>query len=278
VSRIVASVTDVNTAYVSFDGHRSDNRAAWLFRTVDGGKTWVNLSKGLAPNQPVYVIEEDAKNPDLLFVGTEFGLQVSLDRGQTWRPMMNGLPTVAVYDIVIQPRERDVVIGTHGRGIYVLDDISALEEWKPELSAKNVHLFAQRPATLWVDMSRSGQLGDNTYAGQNPPWVQPLNFQQRDRTHLVDTPLITYYLGAKASGNATLEITGAGGHTRSLQVPAEPGINRYAWDGRMDAGGGGRRGGGAGRAVAGSYALKLTLGADVATGTLVLKDDPILKQ
>jgi photosystem II stability/assembly factor-like uncharacterized protein len=113
VSRVVASAADVNAAYVAFDGHRSDNRAPWLFRTTDGGKTWQNLSGGLAPNSPVYVVEEDSKNPDLLFVGTEHGVQLSIDRGRTWRPMMNGLPTVAVYDIVIHPRDRDVILGTH---------------------------------------------------------------------------------------------------------------------------------------------------------------------
>jgi photosystem II stability/assembly factor-like uncharacterized protein len=299
VSRVVASAADANTAYVSFDGHRSDNRAAWLFRTADGGKTWTNLSAGLAPNQPVYVIEEDSRNPDLLFVGTEFGLQASLDRGRTWQPMTNGLPTVAVYDIVIHPRDRDVILATHGRGIYVLDDITALEEWKPVLAAKPVHLFTQRQATIWEDMSRSGQLGDNTYAGQNPRYVQPVNFQQRDRTHLVNTPVITFYMGPNASGNATLDITSPDGRTRSLLVPAIPGITRYSWDGRMAAAaGGGRRGGaaatnaaageegappqGGGRGGAaprlapGAYSLKLTQGSDSVTGTLMLREDPIL--
>jgi hypothetical protein len=306
VSRVLASASDANTAYVSFDGHRSDNRASWLFRTTDGGKTWTNLSGALAPNQPVYVIEEDSKNPDLLFVGTEFGLQVSLDRGRTWRPMRNGLPTVAVYDIVIHPRDRDVILGTHGRGIYVLDDITALEEWSRDLAQKPVHLFTQRQATVWEDMSRSGQMGDNTYAGQNPPFVQPVNFQQRDRTHLVNTPVITFSLGGGASGNATLDITAPDGRTRSLQVPAKPGITRYVWDGRMvaAAAGGGRRGGGRGAGAAapaaggdeegavpqgfggrgappprlapGEYRLKLTLGNEAATGTLTVREDPIL--
>jgi len=292
VSRVVASVVDANTAYVSFDGHRSDNRATWLFRTSDGGRTWQNLSGGLAANQPVYVIEEDAKNPDLLFVGTEFGLQVSLDRGRTWQPMMNGLATVAVYDVVIHPRDRDVILGTHGHGIYVLDDISALEQWRPALAAKAAHLFTQRQATVWEDMSRSGQMGDNTYAGQNPPFVQPVNFQQRDRTHLVNTPLITFYLGPNASGEAKLDITAPDGRTRSLTVPAKPGITRYAWDGRMAApataaggrrgggggGGGGGRGGAAPRLAPGTYSLKLTVGADVATGTLAVRADPILQR
>jgi len=278
---------------VAFDGHRSDNRAAWLFRTGDGGKTWENLSGGLAANQPVYVIEEDAKNPGLLFVGTEFGLQVSLDRGRSWQPMTNGLPTVAVYDVVIQPRDRDVILGTHGRGIYVLDDITALEQWRPSMAAEPVHLFAQRQATVWEDMSRGGQLGDNTYAGQNPPYVQPVNFQQRDRTHLVNTPLITFYLGPNAAGEANLEITSPDGRTRSLTVPAKPGITRFAWDGRMTAppAGGGRRGGGGGagfafgggrggappRLAPGTYGLKLTMGGATAAGTLAVRADPLLE-
>jgi photosystem II stability/assembly factor-like uncharacterized protein len=258
VSRIVASAADVGTAYVSFDGHRSDNRAPWLFRTTDGGKTWQNLSAGLTPDSPVYVVEEDSRNPDLLFVGTEHGLQVSLDRGRSWRVMRNGLPTVAVYDIVIHPRDRDVILATHGRGIYVLDDITALEEWRPVLADRPTHLFTQRQATLWVDQSRSGQLGDNTFAGENPPYVQPVSFQQRDRAHLVDTPLITFYLGAGATGMATLEITTPDGSARTLSIPAKPGITRYPWNVRGDATAqlvageeGGGRGAGAARGGAG---------------------------
>ncbi len=289
VSRIVASAADVNTAYVSFDDHRSNNRAPWLFRTTDGGKTWRNLSSGLAPNSPVYVVEEDSRNPNLLFVGTEHGVEVSLDRGNTWRPMQNGLPTVAVYDIIIHPRDRDVILGTHGRGIYVLDDITALEQWRPSLATTPTHLFVQRPATLWVDQSRSGQLGDNTYAGENPPYIQPVNFQQRDRTHLVDTPLITFSLGNDAAGTATLAITSPDGRTRTLSIPATPGVTRYAWDGRMEAptsGPVGGRGAGAGRGgrgappviVPGVYNLTLTSGGGTSTGTLMVRADPILKQ
>jgi photosystem II stability/assembly factor-like uncharacterized protein len=302
VSRVVASAVDTNTAYVAFDGHRSDNRAAWLFRTSDGGKTWTNLSPALAANQPVYVIEEDIANPDILFVGTEFGLQISLDRGRTFRPMMNGLPTVAVYDVIIHPRDRDVILATHGHGIYVLDDISALEQWRPAMASEPIHIFTQRQATSWVDMSRSGQMGENTFAGQNPPFVQPVSFQQRDRTHLVNTPVITFSMGSSASGNATLEITSPAGQKRTLQVPAKPGIARYVWDGRMTAaaqgggrrggggaaaadtagggdegGAGGGRGGGAPRLAPGTYSLKLTLGADTAAGTLSVREDPLVR-
>ena len=283
VSRVVASAADAETAYVSFDGHRSDNRAPWLFRTTDGGRTWTNLSAGLAPDQPVYVVEEDSQNPDLLLAGTEFGLQVSMDTGRTWSPMRNGLPTVAVYDIVIHPRDRDVILGTHGRGIYILDDITALEQWRLELAAKPAHLFVQRPATLWEDQSRTGQLGDNTYAGQNPPCVATVNFAQRDRARLSNTPLITLYLGGGAAGTAALEITSADGQRRQISFPAKPGITRVVWDGRFDSAGGaapqgrrGGRGGGAGRPAPGTYSLKLTAGAAVATGTLTVRADPLL--
>jgi hypothetical protein len=111
---------------------------------------------------------------------------------------------------------------------------------------------------LWVDQSRSGQLGDNTFAGENPPYVQPVNFQQRDRAHLVDTPLITFYLGAGATGMATLEITNPDRFARTLSIPAKPGITRYAWNVRGDVAAdvfageeGGGRGAGAARGGAG---------------------------
>ncbi len=289
VSRVVASALDANTAYVSFDGHRSDDRRAWLFRTTDGGRTWTNLSARLAPNSPVYVVEESAKNPDLLFVGTEHGVQVSIDRGGTFRPMMNGLPTVAVYDIVIHPRDRDVILGTHGRGVYVLDDISALEQWTPSVAAAPAHLFTQRPATLWVDQSRGGQLGEQVYFGENPPYVQPAA-QSRDRARVVNTPLITFSLGAGATGTATLEITSPAGSARAYSIPAKPGVTRFVWDMRPQAadaeaaggargrpGAGGRRAVGARAAEPGTYQVKLTHGAATATGTLVVRSDPILK-
>ncbi len=319
VSRVVASSVDDRTAYVAFDGHRSDNRDPWLFRTTDDGRTWTSLSGALAPHQPVYVVKEDERNPDLLFVGTEFGLQVSFDRGRTFRPVGNGLPTVAVHDIEIHPRDRDLILGTHGRGIYVLDDISALEQWRPAMGSEAVHLFTQRPATMWVDMSRSGQIGDNTYAGENPPSVAPINFQQRDRTHLVNTPVVSFAFGAGATGTATLEIAGPDGRTRAIEIPARAGITRYVWDGRMEApaagrgggrgaggvggragagaarggggrgaargggGAGGRQGGGrgfgrgGGPADPGTYRLTLTLGSASVHGTLVVREDPILK-
>lgn len=314
VSRVVASAADAETAYVAFDGHRSADRSAYLYRTSDDGRTWTDISAGL--HGPVYVICEDDRNPNVLFAGTEYGLWISFDRGANWSPMQNGLPTVAVYDIIIQPRDRDLLLATHGRGLYILDDISALEQFGPSLVDEPTHLFTQRPAVLWVDESRSGQVGDNTWAAPNPPYVRPSILQQRDRDHLVDTPLITMYFGAGASGNATVTITAPDGKMRALDVPVHPGIVRYAWAGGMQTplargrggrsaggagegrgagaagggggaeAGGGREGagagnfGGGGRGAAaplepGDYQLRLTLGDSVSTGTLELRPDPL---
>jgi photosystem II stability/assembly factor-like uncharacterized protein len=297
VSDVEASAAGEDTAYVAFDGHRSDDRSPWLFKTTDGGRTWANLSGGLAPGAPIYVLLEDSRNPSLLFAGTEFGVQVSMDAGRSWRAMggamTNGLPTVAVHDLVIHPRDRDLIAGTHGRGLYILDDITALEQWTPEIASRPLHVFEQRDATMWVDMSRSGQLGENTWAGENPPSVAPVGFGQRDRARLQNTPVITFSMGRGATGTATLAITAPDGTTGTLDVPGRPGITRYRWNGRLPAPGregrggrgagagrGGRGGGGrgGGSAIApGTYRLTLRLGPDAATGTLVVRPDPILR-
>jgi photosystem II stability/assembly factor-like uncharacterized protein len=299
VSDVETSAADPGIAYVAFDGHRSDDRAPWLFKTSDGGQSWTNLSGGLAPGHPIYVLVESDRNPDLLFAGTEFGVQASMDGGRNWRSfggqMTNRMPTVAVHDLVIHPRDRDLIAATHGRGLFIMDDISALEEWRPELSGRAVHVFGQRVATMWVDQSRSGQMGEDAYAGENPPSVAPVSFAQRDRARLANTPIITLGFGASASGTATLEILGGDGRSRVVTIDARPGIVRYRWNGRLDppgglpatraggAGAGGRggqggRGGGGAAAEPGMYTLRLTLGGETATGRLVVRQDPVLAE
>ncbi|MGH3167034.1 MAG: WD40/YVTN/BNR-like repeat-containing protein, partial [Trebonia sp.] len=290
VSRIEASAAAPGTAYVTFDGHRSDNYQSWLFKTTDYGRHWTDLSPHLAKGHdggaPVYCVLEDDKNPNLLFLGTEYGLEVSFDAGETWSWMdANGLPTAAVYDAIIQPRDRDLIIATHGHGIFILDDITALEQWKPALAAQPVHVFAQRRATLWVDMSHDGQTASNVYGGENPPDVRVPLPQSLDREHIQNTPIITVGFGSEAMGEATLAITSPGGQTRTVAIPARPGITRYAWDGHMEAprarGRGGRGATGAGRyrppapLTPGTYRLKVTLGGATAAGSLEVRADPM---
>jgi hypothetical protein len=234
VSDVEASAHAPGTAYVCFDGHRSDDFGTWVFKTTDYGATWTDIGRTLPPNQPVHVLLADRKNERLVFVGTEFGVFVTLDGGASWKPLMNGMPTVAVHDLVIHPRDNDLVAGTHGRGLYVIDDITPLQQLAPAVIAAEAHLFEQRPATWWVDQSRGGQFGDDTYAGRNPPSVRPPGAAM-DRAKVVNTPVITWYLARSSPSPVTLRIrTIDGSRARTLTAPAKAGITRFVWDGRFD--------------------------------------------
>jgi photosystem II stability/assembly factor-like uncharacterized protein len=292
VSDVEASAHAPGTAYVCFDGHRSDDFGTWVFRTTDYGATWSNIGRTLPPNQPVHVLTADARNSALIFVGTEFGVHVTLDGGASWRPLMNGMPTVAVHDLVIHPRDNDLIAGTHGRGLYILDDITALQQLRPGVMSADAHLFAQRTATLWVDNSRGGQFGDHTYAGGNPPSVRPRGAAM-DRAKIVNTPLITWYLGASSVSPLSLTIQSIDGKlSKTVAVPAKAGITRYAWDGRFDSPAGSTppppRPTGESAFLAsfrpppgvpagpGVYRLSLAAGGTRAEGVLQVREDPLV--
>src|SRR5262249_34299205 len=122
ITRVECSHFAEGTAYVTVDRHRNDDRKPYIFKTTDFGVTWVPLAANLPADGAVHVLRESSKNRDLLFVGTEFGLYTSLDGGKRWHALKNGIPPgVTVHDLVIHPRERELVIGTHGRSIYVMD-------------------------------------------------------------------------------------------------------------------------------------------------------------
>ena len=292
VSDVEASAHVPGTAYVCFDGHRSDDFETRVFRTTDYGATWTDIGRNLPSSQPVHVLTEDAKNARLLFVGTEFGVHVTLDGGASWRPLMNGMPTVAVHDLVIHPRDNDLIAGTHGRGLYVLDDITPLQQLTPAVTAAAAHLFQQRPATLWVDQSRGGQFGDDTYAGANPPSVRPPGAAM-DRAKIENTPVITWHLGTASASAATLAIQSVDGTlTRTVTVPARAGITRYVWDGRFDPPAGSPapppRPAGESAFLAsfrpppgvpvgpGVYRLSLTAGGTRVEGILHVREDPLV--
>src|SRR5262249_12897460 len=147
ISRVECPHFAEGTAYLAIDRHRQDDQAPYLFRTTDYGATWQALSAGLPAEGPVLVVREDAHNKNLLFAGTEFGLFVSLDAGRSWH-RFGGLPTVAVPDLVIHPRDRDLVIATHGRSLFVLD-VAPLEEASADVLQAEAHLFDVKPAVLF---------------------------------------------------------------------------------------------------------------------------------
>lgn len=214
VSRIEASHFTEGACYVTFDGHRSDNFESWVFKTEDFGKTWMSISGDLPDGQVAYVIREDPINRNLLFLGTEFGIFISTSGGQSWERFMNNLPTVAVHDILIHPLCKDLIIGTHGRGIWICDDITALEQMPSPLPASAVQLFTPRTATQWNSFSRGGSRGQFLFQGENPP----------------QGALIHYFLGADVE-EATLEISDLQGETKlTVELENTHGLNRYEWD------------------------------------------------
>jgi hypothetical protein len=161
---------------------------------------------------PIHVVRADLVHNDLLYVGTEFGLFVSLDGGGSWHRLRGGLPTVAVHDLVIHPRDRELVIGTHGRGVYILD-IAPLQELTPEVMASSIHLFGVKPAVRFVH--RGVRWPSRAFVAPNPPFGAA----------------ISYYVGGKPKGQVRIIFTDAEGNTAAeLRGSAEPGLQRVIWD------------------------------------------------
>src|SRR5262249_47136906 len=169
VSRVEASPFDAGGAYATFDGHRTDDHKPYVFVTRDFGETWTSIASNLPPGN-VNVITADNRNKDLLFLGTEYALYVSMNAGKSWEPLMQGLPTVRIDDIVIHPRDRDLIVGTHGRSIWVLDDISPLEEIDERPADADSVLFNIRPVTSYInDIQRQVNVGgQKNFRGENP--------------------------------------------------------------------------------------------------------------
>lgn len=276
VDRIEASHFDPATAYVTFDGHRSDIVRPWVFRTGDYGRSWREITNDLPRDQPVHVIREDRRNPALLFAGSETSVFASLDSGAHWIRINHGLPTVAVLDLVIHRRDADLIAGTHGRSIWILDDISPLQQLSPAVRAAAAHLFEQRPATLWENLSRGGQRGHDWFAGDNPPTIVPTS--SLPRAQFRNSALISYYLKEPVAGAVLLIEDPRTGRSHRAALPAAAGIHRYRWTlefdpppgvaGSTDA---------AERELAGpgTYRLTLTAGGARATATLVVRPDPM---
>jgi photosystem II stability/assembly factor-like uncharacterized protein len=215
VSRIEASNFDSNRAYVAIDGHRSDDFHPYLYTTDDGGKTWRSIVSDLPANQPIKGFREDPVNPNLLFVGTEFSIFMSRDRGEHWTSIKENLPTVSVDDIEIHPREHDLIIGTHGRSIYILDDISPLEQLTPEKQAATAVLFDPRPATEFYFQPIGGLWGAHVFKAKNPSFGATIN----------------YYLGGTPTDDVSFTIEDAKGRAvRRLEASNRPGLNRVTWD------------------------------------------------
>ena len=278
VSRVEASHFDPATAYVTFDGHRTDDHQPYVFVTRDFGSSWTSIASNL-PAGNVNVIREDPKNPRLLYLGTEYALYVSLDGGREWKRFMTGLPTVRIDDILVHPRENDLIVGTHGRSIWIIDDITPLQQLADAVLTADVHLFDIRPATAWLQdtMLSRGLGGAKHFFAQNPP----------------RGPTISYYLKSSLAQDSSssngdgvrITITDLRGTVvRELNGTNEPGINRVHWDLAPNPQPGQGRGlGGRGRGgpsfVAGptvepgTYLVKLAAGGKELVATVLVERD-----
>ncbi|MCW8849546.1 MAG: glycosyl hydrolase, partial [Melioribacteraceae bacterium] len=168
VSDILPSKFDENVVFATFNNHKRDDFKPYVFMSLNKGKSWTSISANLPANGPVHTIEQDFKNPELLFVGTEFGVFFSKNSGKEWIQLKSGIPTISVKDIAIQEREEDLVLATFGRGFYILDDYSVLRNTDEKSLAKEGVLFPVKDASLYIqDRGRYGQ-GSTFYKADNP--------------------------------------------------------------------------------------------------------------
>jgi len=215
VGRIVASAASRGTAYVSFDSHRSGDFAPYIARTTDFGKTWKRIVDGLPGDASVRSIYEYPGKANVVFAGTERHLFVSNDSGSHWTPLAANLPTTRYDDILVHPRTKDLILGTHGRSIWILDDATPIAEWSNTIASRASYLFQPARATLmlyWEDVSNMAQ---GLFFAENP----------------ADGAVFTYYL-SKPAQKVKLTIRGANGKViREIDGPAKAGmIQRAVWD------------------------------------------------
>ena len=232
VPHVEASAHDAATAYVVCENHQQSDWTPYVFVTRDYGKTWKSLA---TPDIDGYawVIKEDPVSPGLLFLGTEFHLYVSLDNGRKWLKWTQGLPTVAVRDLAIQRRENDLVIGTHGRSAYVIDDISPLRQASAAVLGKPLHVFAVPDASQY----RQGSLesyyspGDTQFKGANRAYGALISYVLDPLPAAKETPPADAKKEPAPEEKPVIEIIDAGGRViRTFKGPAEKGVNRAAWD------------------------------------------------
>jgi photosystem II stability/assembly factor-like uncharacterized protein len=185
IQRIVPSQHEANTMYVVFQNHQSGDFKPYVLKSTDLGRTWANITGNLPERGSTWSLAEDHVDHNLLFVGTEFGVYVTLDGGKRWTRLKGGLPTIQVRDLAIQKRENDLVLATFGRGFYVLDDYSALRSLNEQTLAQNAVLFAPKAAPLYVESSPLGLpggsfQGHSYYMAQNPPFGAVFTYYMKD--------------------------------------------------------------------------------------------------
>ena len=223
VSWVEASPHDEGTAYATFDRHTFGDFSPYLYRTTDFGRTWTPLvTPGSVVRGYAHVIKQDLKRPDILYLGTEFGLFISIDAGAHWTEFKGSdFPSVAVRDIAQHPRDNDLVLATHGRGIWIIDDVTPLQGLTPEVLKRDLTLLPSRPIQQRIEANGGWNGGDDKFTGDNP----------------ASGAVITYYQPTRALfGKLKIEVLDAAGQVvDTLPASKKPGVNRVAWSMRAPA-------------------------------------------
>jgi len=256
VSCVRPSAHDPGVVYAAFDNHQSADFKPYLLRSGDAGRTWESIRGNLPERGTVYSIAEDPVNRNLLFAGTEFGCFFTVDGGKKWVQLKGGLPTIAVRDIAIQKRENDLVLGTFGRGFYLLDDYSPLRAVTGEMLAREAEIFPVRDALMYIEsrpygLAGKGFQGESFYTAPNPPFGALITYylkeapktrkelraeREKEMLKKGETPPYPSYAELKMEDeeeppSITLTVTDESGNVvRRLKGAASKGINRVAWN------------------------------------------------
>jgi photosystem II stability/assembly factor-like uncharacterized protein len=266
VSSIEPSAFDKNTVYASFDNHMYGDHKTYVARSTDMGQTWT-LFKSTEFTGFAHKIKEDTRNRDLLFIGTELGLFTSIDGGQNWFRMKNNIPWyVSVRDIQIHPKTHDLVLGTHGRGILILDDLSTIRELSKEVIEKDAHFFAAKPMVLTTGVfGYGGTESQGGWTAPNAPAIPPFYYYLKDRLD---------------NGEVKLDvISPEGKQLVSLPGSKRKGVNKITWGQRIKGprtanGSKPDRSGFIGpQVLPGTYTLKLQVGSKEFTQPLVVEHE-----
>ena len=267
VSTIEASHFDAATAYATFDGHAAGDMKTYVFQTKDYGKTWTSLSTSELSGY-AHVVRQDLVNANLFFVGTEFGLFISIDGGAHWAQFKGSLPNVAVRDIAIQSRESDLLLATHGRGVYILDDLTSIRALTPELLAKDLVMLPSRPSVLALPAGEQRFDGDSEFHGRTIPEAAAIVYYQKKRHIFGDLKLdiydakgqlLTSMQGDKRKGLNKVQWPE---RAKPPKMPPAAGLveNQYAFFGPQ--------------AQEGTYTVKLTKGKETYSSEVRLVPDP----
>ena len=213
VSRVEASKHKKGRAYVSFDNHRFDDNKPYVFMTDDYGKSWKNITSDLPKDYSVYVIKEDYIDENLLFVGTEKSVYFTINQGKIWEKLGSNLPSVAIHDLVIHPRDGDLIAGTHGKSIWILDDISPLRN----LNFNSNKIIPSRESTKWIKINTGRKQPYFEFRGENPPYGAIINF----------------YSKTEIKGKITIT-NSSESNLYKRDISLNNGLNRFIWPFELD--------------------------------------------